>query len=416
MRTGVLSKSWPSQKLPVSSVLQPIEVCVDMTKTKRRRSIVPRGGCFSLAIWCVTACSGGPDGAIDGNAVRTIPEAAITLVSRDAPGEPPLGSIEYLVRGPDGRILAFDGLGQRIEVYDSLGWVHSIGQPGAGPGEFSSVVTGMVPLEQGVAVLDGGNGRVTVMDYSGSLIGDTPLNLTRDGLPMSAARSPSNQLLVQLRRPSQQEADSIWILWPPGERVAIGAVPRGEAVTMPAGRAAEYQIFAPEVLWTPAVEGLYVVGSHDDSISLVVGESREVIFAAPGLPPLVDSADVEAVREGYMEELRTLGVQEDQMPSFLATLDFAETRPLVNSIMTSDDGDLWIQRGGSPAEIAQESGMSQLQVILGSPLWDHRRPGGELVETLRFPWNFVPTQFGSDWVLGVSYDDLGRARVALASH
>jgi hypothetical protein len=72
-----------------------------------------------------------------------------------------------------------------------------------------------------------------------------------------------------------------------------------------------------------------------------------------------------------MEELRSLGVQESQMPSFLATLDFAETRPLVTWMLTSDDGDLWIQRGGSPAEIAQESGMSQLALILGSPLWDH---------------------------------------------
>jgi hypothetical protein len=185
---------------------------------------------------------------------------------------------------------------------------------------------------------------------------------------------------------------------------------------MPAGGAAEYRIFAPEVLWTPAADGVYVVGSHDYSIILVVGESRELIFNAPDLPPPVDSADVEAVREGYMEELRSLGVQESQMPSFLATLDFAETRPLVTWMLTSDDGDLWIQRGGSPAEIAQESGMSQLALILGSPLWDHIRPGGELVETLQFPWHFVPTQFGPDWVLGISFDELGRARVATASH
>jgi hypothetical protein len=161
---------------------------------------------------------------------------------------------------------------------------------------------------------------------------------------------------------------------------------------------------------------MYVVDSHDYAISLVVGESREVIFSAPGLPSPVDSADVEAVREGYMEELRTLGVQDSQMPSFLADLDFAETRPLVIGMLTSDDGGLWIQRGGSPAEVAQESGMSQLQVIVGSPLWDHVGPGGELVETLRFPWHFVPTQFGPDWVLGISFDELGRAQVATASH
>jgi hypothetical protein len=363
----------------------------------------------------MAACEqGGPVGELGGGE-RLIPEHALHIVSHEEDGEPALGSVRLMAWGPERQILVFDPRSQRIEVYDSSGWIRSMGGPGDGPGEFSPMVIALVPLPDGVAVVDLGNGRVSVVDYSGLEVGQQRMDAWGAGAAMHAAASPSDHLLVQFRQGDPEDGDSIRILWPPDEQGPVTAVPAGSSVTMSGGGPQAYRLLAPEVYWAPAEDGVYVVNSHEYTVRMQREDRSEIVFTRAQVPKPVDSADVSAVRRGVADELRLSGLDEVQVESFLESLEFHEVLPVVAWMTVSSDGDIWVQRGGSPADLAAESGLTDLRLNHGSSVWDRWGPDGNFIETVRFPPRFVPMQFARDEALGVWYDELGREQVAIAS-
>lgn len=372
---------------------------------------VVRGICCALPC-LMMACGQEPEPGSAGE-TRAIGEDAIQILSGEGPDESVLGSIDFLAWGPDRQILAFDAMSRRIEVYGPDGWEGSLGGPGAGPGEFSAMVQGMVALQEGVTILDTGNGRISLIGYDGRLLSEHPFDMIEDGLPIHAAASGSNQLLVQLRRIEAYEADSIWVQWPPDQRGAVAGLASGSSVTLPGGGAPVYEIFAEEVYWSPGRTDLYFVNSHDYTIRRQNADTAQVVFDVPHEPRSLSSADTAVVREAFIADLRGVGVPEQQLPSFLSRFGFGEALPVVSGIMVSDEH-VWIARGGSPAEIAQEAGVSEMRLILGSRTWDRWEKGGELVETIQFPSRFAPVEISEDAVLGIYYDEFGRGQVAVA--
>ena len=344
--------------------------------------------------------------------VREVPDSLLHIISRELESEPILGSVLFLGWGPEGQILALDRISQRIEVYDSLRWVRSIGGKGSGPGQFRQV-NAMVPLRQGVAVLDNGNRRLSIFDYSGLLLEEHPFDFLRDGVPIRAVENGSGQLLVQLRRLTQLPTDSIWILWPLETKQAVAAIPSGRFVTFPEGGAPVYRVFAPETHWGSGPNGVYVVGSHDYTVRLEADSSSKVLASMALELQRPTTADTSAVRQAFTEQLRGSGVPERQIPFFQRNLQFADSLPLVADISVSADGDIWVQRGGSPASRVRETSFAELRLILASPIWDRWSPNGDHVEAVRFPSRFVPMEFSGDSVLGVYFDDLGRESVAV---
>ena len=77
----------------------------------------------------------------------------------------------------DGSVYVLDNGNVRIQVFDAKGdWKRSLGAEGEGPGEFRMMAGFSVNAAGDVAVLDMGQGRVTVLDSNGGLLYDVAGN------------------------------------------------------------------------------------------------------------------------------------------------------------------------------------------------------------------------------------------------
>ena len=82
---------------------------------------------------------------------------------------------------------------------------------------------------------------------------------------------------------------------------------------------------------------------------------------------------------------------------FLAEAPVAENLPAYRSMLVDDDGDLWLEAWRPPWESASN--------------WDVLTSEGEWLGPVSMPARFTPYQIGTDFVLGVTRDELGVERV-----
>lgn len=95
-------------------------------------------------------------------------QAPVLLERPSAVSPHPLGSVGGVRELLDGRVLVLDLLVQEVLLLDaSLARVETVGRSGSGPGEYLRP-TALLALPEGLTgVLDGGNGRVLVLDAMG---------------------------------------------------------------------------------------------------------------------------------------------------------------------------------------------------------------------------------------------------------
>lgn len=141
--------------------------------------------CSAAAICCAlatTACDavrdGAPSavgGAIAGSALRIGTDSiALSLVRRigqlDGPPEYAFGRIAAIETTRDGGFYLCDGNDVSIRRYDSAGvFVRTLGRKGAGPGEYVACADMSLDPQDGLALSDPANGRVTFFRPDGSL-------------------------------------------------------------------------------------------------------------------------------------------------------------------------------------------------------------------------------------------------------
>lgn len=107
----------------------------------------------------------------------------------DEAGPESFGSILAVAVAPDGRIHVLDGLAQEVRIFDRQGrFLHAVGKPGRGPGEFLGA-EGLILGPGGVVtVVDPRNARFSQFDGAGQFIADYPRTVQGSVYPWPGRR------------------------------------------------------------------------------------------------------------------------------------------------------------------------------------------------------------------------------------
>jgi hypothetical protein len=97
-----------------------------------------------------------------------------------------------------GNVYIADFQAQEVRVFDTEGvYTHTIGAPGAGPGEIGAGLSGVFALPDEVVVPDVGNFRINRFGYDGELLGSDLIDIAK-GIPIRWDRI-GDEVVVQLR-------------------------------------------------------------------------------------------------------------------------------------------------------------------------------------------------------------------------
>jgi hypothetical protein len=161
----------------------------------------------ALAVFLAAACAGNDSGAdltsvrdsadvriveVDSAALSRVPrwvtesEPDLHVENREDDPHYQMFFVADAISIPDGIAVSLSGTSE-IRIYDDRGtYVRTIGGPGSGPGEFSSVSWLQRLDPDTIVVYDRGQRRISVFDIRGNLIRDVPMQRT----PASIERPP----------------------------------------------------------------------------------------------------------------------------------------------------------------------------------------------------------------------------------
>jgi len=310
------------------------------------------------------------------------------------------------VRLSDGTIVVADGGSQQLRFFDSSGrWLASFGGPGGGPGEFTGLASlGRTPDDE-VWAYDFSLRRLTWTDAAGSLLRLvlldpepptlSPLDPFPDGtFPMkqlwgSKAGKGEPQIGLQREPTAYVRFDSVGALVD-----TLGTFPGRELfVTLEKGRG---------VMSSPLF-GRTSVGVVQGR-TLVIGDQEEFRFGRYGsngtmlaeirLARPADQIGPDDVSE-HIDFLVESSPSDKQvwLEESLRSMPTPETKPAYGSFLVDHDGFLWV------SEWSQFPGIPRTWTVLDrSDRWL-----GDVV----MPPGFLPSDIGSDWILGIETDVLG---------
>ena len=318
-----------------------------------------------------------------------------------------LSTIEAASRLRDGSVVVADGGSKRVLIFDRRGRVARVsGRPGAGPGEFLRLTFVGPYRGDSIIAYDSQQRRVSILDSGGvfrrsfllttGLAGDSPerpllLGAFADGsVLLSSTRIPAvraghvrlQHLLIRAN-PNGTPLDTLGRF--PGAEVYFGGEGEWVSVAQPP--------FARAML--VSVRESSVVVSDNEAFSFTAYSSngspeRIVRVDAPPRPILPAHLEVLLRRE-----LR--GVEDPALETRLRNgqrlMLTHKTLPALQAIHRDPEGIVWAAIYETPGD------ESRAWLVFG--------PDGVLLGRTTLPRGFAPTQFGGDYVLGMSETSTG---------
>jgi len=328
-----------------------------------------------------------------------------------------------------------------VVVFDRSGrYVRTIGSKGQGPGEFALPV-GLAVFPDGVvAVMDLGNGAISVFNVNGEYadIIHPDARLIQARPTMLLSPSVSHSILVagsqMTMRPDAppQISDTLPILrvrlgGDRGTTVVYRTINPGPRVNATAGRANRQEIrlspppeFTAQASWRSLPDGGLVVNSGVDyAITVVDGDGTTLAtMRRPIRPRPVTDRDKAMIREQRRAQLESgsgmlavtevngrrsfsvggRGMPPQQIEQRLAQLEFAERIPVVRRLAVDDYGNVWVERDGGP-------GSDDYPIDILLPTGEY----GGTVRGLKLPDAFGPYGMAAS----IESDDLGVQKVVV---
>jgi hypothetical protein len=328
----------------------------------------------------------------------------------------------------------------RVLVFGKDGrFVRQIGKQGEGPGEFR-IPAAVAPLDGGrIAVYDMAGRNISVFTPDGRYESLIRITEPVGAFPQMRTFARGGVLLTGTQMsasPGQPPtvSDSLPILWqaatddaPTRALVRVPSVPpvvnasgsqnnREVRVTPP-------PVFSPIVSWSALPDGRLAVSSSTDwRIQIFSPEGRPgTVLERPIRARAVSERDRQRAREQRRANLESgaggvrvenvngrermtvggggQGIPPEQIERILASLQFAETVPVISGVRADPEGRIWIQREGGPG---QERGPIDLIA-----------PDGHYIGTIR--GEALPDAFGPDGLVAwIQSDELGVQRVAVS--
>lgn len=367
-----------------------------------------------LAAAVVSACGRGDTAEEPPGARWVVDRHPIVEIGRGE-GEDALFRVTAATRLPDGRIAVANAGTQQIKLFGTDGrHLASLGQRGAGPGEFQ------FPLWVGthadsILVWDAALERLTVFDPRGTLARSTQFPAVGGSFPSVVGMFPDGSLLLASGADQAAAAKQEGTAWR-GDTHLVRIAPGGQILdTIATVPSQERYSYRSRDGMGQTVEDLpfgrrTVMAVRDDAVVVGTGEAysiREVDTAGiqRGLvqrewtPRPVSSADV----RDYWAKMVTIGgrsrpgevqAQRDKIP-------YPATLPPYDALVIDAGGALWIKDAQPPRGWDDPD------------LWRVYSPDGAPLATVELPARVRPQAIGNEWILGTALDDAERETVRL---
>lgn len=296
--------------------------------------------------------------------------SAVPAVAFDAAGS------LYVLDRDNARVLVFDRTGR---------FVRAVGRKGQGPGELGLPLQMTVMADGRVVIFDLVNNAFSIFDSDG-----TYRTLVRAPMGIRAAQAGSmrahgagvvlagSQLPDPESGAAGQVKETLPLLLVPldgGEARTLYEAPSPPPQMQAAGsqnrrevRVTPPPMFSPQVRFDVLPDGRLVVTHGSEYAVRVVKDGRAATLTRPIEPRRVSDRDRDVAKERRAEAMRTgagairmenvngrrtarmggPGMPEQQIRQMLATMQFAQTVPVVRNMAVDRDGRIWLAREGGP--------------------------------------------------------------------
>jgi hypothetical protein len=343
-----------------------------------------------------------------------VPTVTEVLRIGETDGEPAyqFGSISGVNVDAEGRIYVGDNQAREVRVFDESGtYVHTIGRPGSGPGEWSPAgTTVLLGAGDTIFIPDPSHPRVNIFLRDGTFVRSFPLTMTQ-GVSVRWAVTPGYELLQQVRRipmPGMDLGSGPDLIL---RRASDGTI-MDTVMTFPTGKSVEFSggmpkmtIFAPEPWWALAADGRIVFAvSSDYRIEVRNPDGTlESLFEKEFERQPVTEADRKLLLEFLKEAFDRQGMPAQVLQMIVDGTSFADYYPAFSNILSGPGGTVWVRRVLS-AKRAVELAASVEE--MGSPEWDVFDQDSRYLGVVTLPLRFDPKRFQGNRIYGVAKDEL----------
>lgn len=379
----------------------------------------------------ITESVGPAWGAGDRWRVSETPQTAIGMSGGDQAYE--LFRPRAAFRLSDGRIVIGNTGTLQIRFYDDSGrHLMDVGRGGGGPGEFGRLDRVFRVAGDSVVVYDQTQRRITIFGPNGAHVRDISLDQrNRNFFPAIGARFSDGSYIGSLRLRRENDElprglvqDSILVLRfsVAGELLDTLGVFHNRVMdvqTRSIGnnsfRGPAEVAFSPRTVWTAANDKLLVGTSdhYDIRVFQQDGALAEIVRKNHAPVPVADADRrrlVQAWRDIWYDRLDNPEIQyvlhtleesplPDAFPAFDPQVLDDQGRRIGESLLIDSDGNLWVAEYRPPGN--------------DLPRWSVFDADGRWLGELTLPERFTLTDAGSDYLLGVSRDELGVESVML---
>ena len=308
-----------------------------------------------------------------------------------------------------GNVYIADFQAQEVRVFDTEGvYTHTIGAPGAGPGEIGAGLSGVFALPDEVVVPDVGNFRINRFGYDGELLGSDLIDIAK-GIPIRWDRI-GDEVVAQLRVMVTEEGAD-----PTGDVIAkMGGEQesREEISHLPIGQSLQFvngqpriRVFDAEPIWDASSDGR-VIMAVNESVRIEVRDAEGMLVRVITRPHDVKEV-TERDQRVFLSFMRDVfeqqGAPSAAIDAAMARFQFADTYPAFITLSHGPDRSVWVQRVRSGNDLSEEGDFDPQD--LGSNTWDIFDGEGRYLGDVTFPGKYQPMKVMDDRIYGIARDE-----------